>query len=281
MPFDAALIGRAWGPLDWQATPRRILAFRAGLAPEDAAPLDDTADLHASPLHCVTPEWTMSLALRADAAGTLTEAEARRGVHAGQDSRFHRRPQAGETVKVTAELLGARQSRAGVVSTLRQTGTGEDGALLWETLSSSVYRDVTLTGSGPEGPPRPDYGADLTGADETPVRLSAGLPHVYSECADIWNPIHTERAVALAAGLPDIIVHGTALWALAGLALIEAHAGGDERRLARLACAFVGQALPGQTAQLRHRGIGGEVGWRLESAAGAPLAVGRAQFRPA
>ena len=27
---------------------------------------------------------------------------------------------------------------------------------------------------------------------------------MYTECARIWNPIHTDRAVALAAGLPDI-----------------------------------------------------------------------------
>ena len=45
--------------------------------------------------------------------------------------------------------------------------------------------------------------------------LRPRLAHVYTECARIWNPIHTDRAVARAAGLPDIILHGTATLALA------------------------------------------------------------------
>ena len=47
------------------------------------------------------------------------------------------------------------------------------------------------------------------------MRIAATLAHVYTECARIWNPIHTDRAVALGAGLPDIILHGTATLALA------------------------------------------------------------------
>ena len=49
----------------------------------------------------------------------------------------------------------------------------------------------------------------------TEVPISSTLAHVYTECARIWNPIHTDRAVARAAGLPDIILHGTATLALA------------------------------------------------------------------
>ena len=45
------------------------------------------------------------------------------------------------------------------------------------------------------------------------VRASAA--HVYTECARIWNPIHTDVAVARAAGLPGLILHGTATLALA------------------------------------------------------------------
>ncbi len=34
--------------------------------------------------------------------------------------------------------------------------------------------------------------------------------HVYSECARIWNPIHTDVHIARRAGLADPILHGTA-----------------------------------------------------------------------
>ena len=45
-------------------------------------------------------------------------------------------------------------------------------------------------------------------------RWPATAAHVYTECARIWNPIHTDVAYARAAGLPDIILHGTATLAL-------------------------------------------------------------------
>jgi len=53
------------------------------------------------------------------------------------------------------------------------------------------------------------------------VDISATAAHVYTECARIWNPIHTDTAVARAAGLPGIILHGTASLALAVSAVAE------------------------------------------------------------
>jgi hypothetical protein len=71
------------------------------------------------------------------------------------------------------------------------------------------------------------------------------MPHVYAECSGIWNPIHTERRVALAAGLPDIILQGTASWSFAARELVDALCAGDPQRVVRLGCRFVGMALPG------------------------------------
>jgi len=68
------------------------------------------------------------------------------------------------------------------------------------------------------------------------VTIAPTLAHVYSECARIWNPIHTDRAVARAAGLPDIILHGTATLALAVSAILR-H-GTAARSIARISCRF-------------------------------------------
>jgi acyl dehydratase len=78
------------------------------------------------------------------------------------------------------------------------------------------------------------------------------MPHVYTECASIWNPIHTERAVALAAGLPDIILHGTATWALAGREILRVYGGDDPRRLRRLCGRFRAMVLPGTEITVEH-----------------------------
>ena len=59
--------------------------------------------------------------------------------------------------------------------------------------------------------------------------VATGTAHIYTECARIWNPIHTDRQIALAAGLPDIILHGTATLALAVSKLIEEVVGNPAR----------------------------------------------------
>jgi hypothetical protein len=81
------------------------------------------------------------------------------------------------------------------------------------TTQAGIYLGVPTDGDDqpdPE-PPAPIEGSERRGqpADST-VDVSAGAAHTYTECARIWNPIHTDRAVARRAGLPDIILHGTA-----------------------------------------------------------------------
>ena len=94
----------------------------------------------------------------------------------------------------------------------------------------------------------------LNGADSNRVEIfvSREMPHVYTECARIWNPIHTEREVALRAGLPDIILHGTATWALAGRELLSAYGDRDPARLKRLYGRFTAMVIPGTSIVVEH-----------------------------
>ncbi len=62
--------------------------------------------------------------------------------------------------------------------------------------------------------------------------------HVYTECARIFNPIHTDVAVALAAGLPGPILHGTATLAIAVSTVVARAVGGDPTAVRRLGCRF-------------------------------------------
>ena len=73
---------------------------------------------------------------------------------------------------------------------------------------------------------------------ECQVDVPAGMAHIYTECARIFNPIHTDASVARAAGLPEIILHGTATLALAVSRIIESEAGKDPARIERVAARF-------------------------------------------
>jgi acyl dehydratase len=80
---------------------------------------------------------------------------------------------------------------------------------------------------------------------QTPVSVSPGAAHVYTEGARIYNPIHTDRAVALAAGLPGIILHGTATLALAVSRVVRADLDGNPARVRGIRARFTGMvALP-------------------------------------
>lgn len=270
MAFNAALVGTRWGPLDWTVTPRRVLAFRGVLAPDDAAGLDDAAGpLEMLPMQVVAPEWVLALESRAHPAQTLTAEERLRGVHASQDTHFLRPVLAGETLTVTAELTGVRASRAGAVATtVYESRVGDERVAV--STSISVMRGVAV--DGPDSPAEPDVfdGPFEPAGDPSPIATPRAFPHLYSECAEIWNPIHTERAVALAAGLPGILIHGTALWALAGL-----RAAPPGARITRLAARFRSPAWAGEDMLLRKsRAEGARTGFQLTAPDGRLLTEG-------
>jgi acyl dehydratase len=145
------------------------------------------------------------------------------------------------------------------VHVLLETVDEATGTPLVTSWSGSIYRGVAVAGPdrAERDPPAvpSSGGAPAAGSDpgrgEVAFPVRRGLAHVYSECAAIWNPIHTERAVALRAGLPDIILHGTATWALAGLAVAARRAGGEPLRLRRLAGRFAAPVLPDSVLRVR------------------------------
>jgi acyl dehydratase len=84
--------------------------------------------------------------------------------------------------------------------------------------------------------------------------VGANAAHVYTECARIWNPIHTDAAVAHAAGLPAIILHGTATLALAVSRVVDRELDGDAARVRRISARFTGFVLMPSTLTVRCRG---------------------------
>ena len=260
MPFPARAVGLDLERTVTAVTARNVLAYAAGLDASEAAFLDDAqaGGLRALPFQCVSFEWPGLVSLRQALGDRLSAAEARRGVHAIQDSIFHRPILPGDDLVTEGRLVGAKRIRAGVLTVCklgtRDANTGDPVTTSW---SSSIYRDVGLDGDelALETPPElPDGAAQPLppGAERTTIPIPRGMPHTYSECADIWNPIHTERREALAAGLPDIILHGTATWALAGLTILRRHGGSDVARLRRVSGRFSGMVIPGEDIVVRH-----------------------------
>lgn len=276
MSFPADRVGVRLKSYELELTPRKILAYAAGIGASEAAYLDDAKDsgLRALPFQCVSPEWPVLLSMRHLLGDSLSPDEARRGVHAIQDSIFHRPMCAGDRLITEGQLVSATRIRSGVLTVCKLvTRARDDLSPVTTTWTSSIYRDVDLGGDAVTLEAAP------TAVDSSPlgpdaaierIHIPREMPHVYSECASIWNPIHTERREALAAGLPDIILHGTATWALAGLTILRRYASNDVSSLRRITGRFAGMVIPGEDILVHHeRDLNGMVRFEVRTAAGA------------
>ena len=223
--LPASVVGTTVGPREQEIDVRWLMAYAAALG-ESAPEYFDTTragGILAHPLFPVCYEWPLALDLRAKA---LTDDVAVRGVHATHRLLLHRPPRAGDRLRTTASVAALEPRTPGAYLVLRRETVDATGRPVSTTEYGSLYRGVECDGTPhPDPLPKGERGIKALspqgrGQGEgcswtADVPIASTLAHVYTECARIWNPIHTDRAVALGAGLPDIILHGTATLALA------------------------------------------------------------------
>jgi acyl dehydratase len=253
VPLSSASVGAAAEPRETEIDARWTMAYAAGLG--DAAPcyLDTlrAGGVVAHPLFPVCFEWPAFLATHGLPVG-LTVDERRRGVHATHALAVRRLVRPGDRLRTTATVAGVERRRPGAYQVVRLDTCDAGGGPVCTTWYGSLYRGVEVDGpdrpcaDAPAAPARPPAGAPR---GEWRVPLAATAAHVYTECARIWNPIHTDAAIARRAGLPGLILHGTATLALALSRLVEAECGGDPARVAAVSARFGAMVrLPGELA---------------------------------
>ncbi len=253
LELPAGLVGASMGPSVHEVDARWLMAYAAALGEADAAYFDTRrpAGLRAHPLFPVCYEWPLAVGMRA----ALPEAVAIRSVHATHDLRIHRPPRAGDRLSVRATVARAEPRRAGAYVLSRYETVDADGRPVTTTEYGSVYLGVGCDGEAdaPAAARSVQAAPALAPAApawSAPVAVAAGLAHVYTECARIWNPIHTDAAVAARAGLPDIILHGTATLALA-VSQVLAREGGDPGRVTRITGRFAAMVRMPSTLTIR------------------------------
>ncbi|HEX7054389.1 MAG TPA: MaoC family dehydratase N-terminal domain-containing protein [Burkholderiales bacterium] len=241
MRLASRIAGAESPPLEQALDTRWVMAYSAGIGETDARCYDTTReDLPVHPVFPVCWEWQPLQPVR-----TLPELEPvyPRLVHAQHAITLHRPLRAGETVRTSARIVAALARAPGAFVVFRCETRDARGAPVVTSDYGYLYRGVAL--EGPEarlaevGDP-PALSATLSPLGEIAVPATAA--HVYTECARIFNPIHTDLAYARAAGLPGIILHGTATLALSVSRALRAY-GADWRRVRGLSCRFSGMVL--------------------------------------
>ena len=246
--IPATVLGVSAGPMEQAIDARWLMAYAAALGEEAPEYLDTTRPngVIAHPLFPVCYEWPLALEVRAKA---LSDEVALRGVHATHRLTLHRPVKAGERLSTTATVAALERRAPGAYMVLRLETLDTAGHPVTTTEYGSLYLGVSC--DSPSSPARgrgeglKDEGLKDEGLNGAPtwttdVAISPTLAHVYTECARIWNPIHTDRAVARAVGLPDIILHGTATLALAVSRALRQDPRGPAAPVRALACRFGG-----------------------------------------
>lgn len=192
----------------------------------------------AHPLFPVCYEWPLMVDIRGEAIG---EAAAPFGVHASHHLVLHRLPRAGDQLSTRGRVTAIFPRRSGTLVLVRLVTVDQRGETVSETDYGSLFRGVSVEGRGPgvELPPRPRQDLGPLRWSE-PLAVPYHIAHVYTECARIWNPIHTDLAAARAAGLPGPILHGTATLALAVSRLLERELGSEAALVRGIAGRFTG-----------------------------------------
>jgi acyl dehydratase len=261
MPISSEIVGRVGEPVVHTIDARWTMAYAACLGDLTSEYLDTRVrpDVLAHPLFPVCYEWPLFLDPRCMPTDLPGE-ERVRGVHFTHDVTLHRPIRAGLELTTRATLVKVEARRSGAYQLARLDTVDSDGEMISTTWYGMLLRDVAVVGgdcalddAGPTLEPASDLENGLGNEQSTehsiPIAANAAL--VYTECARIWNPIHTDAAVAEAAGLPEPILHGTASLALAVSRIVAECFGGEAERVARIGGRFGAMVRMPSTLTLR------------------------------
>lgn len=277
MPLSSETVGISGEPLESSVDARWTMAYAAGLG--DARPLylDTRArpDVLAHPLFPVCFEWPAFLSTKhLPVGGRLSTAERVRGVHATHDLVLHKPLRAGVKLLTRTCISRVERRPAGAFQVVRFETRDERNEPVCTTWYGSLFRGVAVDGEdralGDEPASVASAASDAAPLHEVEIAVPATMAHVYTECARIWNPIHSDASVAAQAGLPGIILHGTATLALAVTAVVDRALGGDPERVARIAGRFSAMVRLPSTLRVRTfpPARGGELRFEVHNDAG-------------
>ncbi len=238
------------------------MAYAAGIGASDERYFDDLRPGGVvAPLPIITAlEWPLLMSFDYLSAIGRDDASAFDGlVHGFQDSSFSKPIKPGMRLEVSGQITEAAATPAGTLVVCRiRTTDCSDGSTVAESWFGSMYRQTSLDGPSSAIEARPPL-RDSAALPADPMHESVRIdiariqPHVYTECAQIWNPIHTERSHAIQDGLPDIILHGTCTWAMALQRLAARFAARSSSiPFRRFGARFSNMVVPGAPISLEH-----------------------------
>jgi acyl dehydratase len=234
-----AICGRGRGRVDEDA----VVAY--------ALAVNDRNDLYLQGA-AVPPLFTSTMILPAlqDASHHITESgviqNGRGGPHGEHDARFSGTVRPGMHVQWESMVHGLQQTSGGVVSIVRIVVSDLDGAPLEEHFWSNFHIDATIdrdVGSPADDHTFPERARAEPVGSRT-ITVDRDQAFRYAGVSGDRAPHALDDEAARAEGYPSKILQGMCTFGLCTGAVVDIAAGGDPRRLRRLACRFAGPVFP-------------------------------------
>lgn len=227
MDILAGKIGVRQDSEEFRTNTRRLAQFAEAVDDSNAAHLSGSI---ASPVFNHVPVMQSMVEVLNQVTGGFV-------LHGEHDFNFHRPMLPAQRLFSESELIGTGASPAGALYFVRsrtRTHTGEDVCTQFATC---LVRDEAGTEAGERPPdrPRPER---IGEPSSTRYGIPADLTMRYADAARDYSPYTIDAEAARANGLPAPIVHGMCTLALVARGIVDTLAGGDTRRLKRLACRF-------------------------------------------
>ncbi|MFP4598178.1 MAG: MaoC/PaaZ C-terminal domain-containing protein [Persicimonas sp.] len=232
-----------------------MIAFAEAIEDDNPLHVDTSREggIIATPLF---PQRLLHRAMEEALTDERLEADLLRLVHGEQDMRFYRPLEPGDVCAARAEIADIEEKSSGELLTVRMW-LDCDGEVVSEATAGLFIRAPKGASSQPtkstsaNKKASPSAGADKKIVYEESQGVGPDKPARYADASGDRNPIHTDPAVAKAAGLPDVILHGMCTMAFAANAIVDGICDGESPRLERIKVRFSRPVFPGQTVTTR------------------------------
>ena len=277
MPLNSRMVGTTTREFTHSVDARWLMAYAAGIGDNNPRYMDTTqGPILAHPMFPVCLEWPVILSSRELPGNeSVSSQESARRVHAAHDLHLYQPIVAGENYTTQAQIISLSAIRPGAAQVTRFDTRNSRGELVCQTWHLGISRGVAIDGEPGEietSPAPPDLAGGEPQERAFQIPVVEGLCHIYTETARIFSPIHSDKAYAKAAGLPDVILHGTATLALGVTALVNTFAEGDPARVKRIGGRFSGMVLMPNTLTLEVTARAGSTyGFRILERDGAEV----------
>lgn len=212
--LDDAIVGAKIKSYDVKVTRRDVSNYAASIG--DANPRyyekDDEGKIIAHPLLPVKYSW--AILENPDSFGQikLPENFQSRLIHISEHLIFKRPLFAGDSLMIRGEIGAILPHRLGCKLYIKFDYFDHDDNLVLTEIAGALLSASKCSGKGKSILDLLHFSGNNKNDTKREIKMSVDrlAPYLYDGCTDIVSPIHTEHDFAVSAGLPDIILQGTA-----------------------------------------------------------------------